>query len=57
MIKQLTSFLDYVVFAEAALVIFALVFVAIVIRTLLTKSDVTERQASIVLSEKNGEQS
>lgn len=55
MIKKLTSFLDYGIFAEAALAIFALVFIAIVIRTLLMNSDLTNEQASIVLSDKNGE--
>ena len=51
MIKTLTSFLDYGFFAEIALLIFAAVFVAIVIRTLFTNSDKTDRQANIVLEE------
>ena len=32
MIKKLTEFLDYALFAELALVIFAVVFIAVVIR-------------------------
>ena len=55
MIKKLTSFLDYGIFAEMALAIFACVFIAIVIRTLITKSEVTKQQASIVLGDQNGE--
>lgn len=51
MIKKLTSFLDYGVFAEIALVIFALVFVAIVVHTLMMRREVTEQQANIVLRE------
>lgn len=57
MIKKLTSFLDYGVFAEAALAIFALVFIAIVIRTLMMKSDVTREHASIVHGGPDGESS
>lgn len=49
MIKTLTSYLDYGLFAEISVVIFAAVFVAIVIRTLLTQSEITSRQASIVI--------
>ena len=55
MIKKLTSYLDYGVFAEAALGIFMLVFIAIVIRTLMMKSEVAERHAAIVLGDQNGE--
>lgn len=51
MIKKLTSFLEYGVFAEAALVIFAFVFIAVVIRTLATNSNLTQEQASIVLDD------
>lgn len=51
MIKKLTSFLDYGVFAEIALAIFAVVFVAIVIRTLLMGTEMTTRQAKIVLGD------
>lgn len=57
MIKKLTSFLDYGVFAEGALAIFALVFIAIVVRTLLIKSNVTDEQALIVLDDRSGEAS
>jgi len=52
MIKKLTSFLDYGVFAEIALAIFAAVFVAIVIRTLMMRSEVTDQNARIVLGER-----
>lgn len=51
MIKKLTSFLDYGLFAEIALAIFAVVFVAIVIRTLLMQTEMTTRQANIVLGD------
>ena len=51
MIKKLTSFLDYGFFAEAALAIFACVFIAIVIRTLMIKSETTKQQAKIVLGD------
>lgn len=51
MIKQLTSFLNYGFFAEVALIIFAAVFVAIVIRTLMMKNELTDQQAKIVLDE------
>ncbi len=51
MIKKLTSFLDYGMFAEIALAIFACVFIAIVIRTLMLKNETTTRQASIVLGD------
>ena len=52
MIKKLTSYLDYSMFAELALVLFAIIFVAVIIRTLLTRSDETRRQANIVLGDK-----
>lgn len=52
MIKKLTSFLDYGFFAEIALAMFAAVFIAIVIRTLLTNGDETTRNAQIVLGDK-----
>lgn len=51
MIKKLTSFLDYGLFAEIALGIFAFVFVAIVIRTLLTSREVSSEHAGIVLND------
>ena len=51
MIKQLMDHLDYGVFAEVALLIFATVFVAIVIRTLATRSETLEYQSRIVLDE------
>ena len=51
MIKKLTSFLDYGLFAEIALAIFATVFIAVVIRTLFANSDETNRNAKIVLGD------
>jgi hypothetical protein len=56
MIKQLTAYFDYTLFAEAALVIFALVFLAIVIRTLLLSRDTTREQANIVFDDKREKQ-
>ena len=38
-------------FAEAALLMFAMVFIAIVMRTLLTRNEVTNQQAEIVLGD------
>ena len=52
MIKKLTGFLDYGFFAEVTVVIFAAVFVAIVLRTLLMKRDVSDENARIVLDDK-----
>jgi hypothetical protein len=51
MIKKLTGYLDYGLFAEVALVIFAMVFIAVVIRTLMMRTDDTRKQAMIVLDE------
>lgn len=51
MIKKLTSFLEYGLFAEIALAIFAAVFIAIVIRTLLTNNEETQRNSQIVLGD------
>lgn len=52
MIKKLTEYLDYTLFAEFALIMFALIFVAIVVRTLLLRSESTREQANIVFDEK-----
>jgi len=49
MIQQILNQIDYSLFAELALVLFAIVFVSVTLRTLLTRSDVTRRQAEIVL--------
>jgi len=57
MIKKLTSYLDYGMFAELALVMFAIVFIAVVVRTLMTSRDVTSEQAKIVLGDKAENQS
>ena len=56
MIKNLTSFLDYSMFAELAVAMFAIIFVVIVIRTLSVRGDITKRQASIVLGDHTEEQ-
>ena len=49
MIKSVLNQLDYSFFAEASLAIFSVVFIAITIRTLLTRREVSRRQAEIVL--------
>ncbi len=51
MIKQLMNQLGYGFFAEVALLLFVVVFAAIVVRTLLTRKDISDRQAHIVLDE------
>lgn len=51
MIRKLTEWLDYGLFAEIALAIFAIVFVAIVVRTLLVRKELTRRYAAIVLED------
>ena len=56
MIKNLFDQLDYGLFAELALALFAIIFIAIVVRTILTRRHVTECQARIVLNDKNEEQ-
>ena len=55
MIKQALTQLDYSMFAEVSLAIFALVFVAVTLRTLMTKNETTDRQARIVLGDKSEE--
>ena len=56
MIKQLVKHLDYSLFAELALVSFAIIFVAVVIRTLVMRSDVTRQHANIVLGDQTEKQ-
>jgi hypothetical protein len=51
MIKQVLNQIDISLYAELALVLFSLVFIAVVIRTLLTKSEITDQQAKIVLGD------
>lgn len=53
MIKNLIELLDYGFFAEIALAIFATVFVAIVVRTLLAKKELMQQQSNIVFDEPN----
>ena len=55
MIKQLTDYLDYGIFAEISVVIFAAVFVAVAVRTMLMKSKEAELRARIVLNDDKGE--
>lgn len=52
MIKNLTNYLDYSMFAELAVVMFAIIFVSVVIRTLTTRSEITRQQADIVFGDK-----
>lgn len=51
MVEQVVSALDYSLCAEAALVIFAVTFVAVSVRTLVQKRSWSERQAAIPLEE------
>jgi hypothetical protein len=51
MIKQVLNQINISLYAELALVLFSLVFVAVVVRTLLTKSEITDQQAKIVLGD------
>ncbi len=56
MIKKLTEFLDYAVFAELALILFAIIFVTVVIRTLRMGNETARQQANIVLDDKTENQ-
>ena len=56
MIKQLLHYLDYGFFAEAALAIFASVFLLIVAHTLRTASESTDRWSRIVLEDTGDQQ-
>ena len=56
MIKVLTSFLNYSVFAELSLIIFAIVFAAVVIRTIRMKKESTDDFARIVLADHESRQ-
>ena len=49
MIKGLLHYLNYGIFSELALVMFMLIFIAIVIRTLRTSSDQINYESRIVL--------
>ncbi len=51
MIKQVLDQIDYSFCAEMALVLFAAIFVAVTIRTLLTKREWTSQYANIALSD------
>lgn len=57
MIKKLTEYLDYSLFAELALLMFAAIFIAVVIRTLKTRSDITNQHAKIVLGDQSEQSS
>jgi hypothetical protein len=52
MIKQVLEYINVSLFAEIALLIFAITFIAIVLRTLTTRSEITKKQANIVLGDK-----
>ncbi len=52
MLRDVISGIDYSTCAEAALVIFAVCFVAMTIATLLLKPSATERYASIPLTDR-----
>ena len=56
MIKNLTSLLDYSMFAELAVAMFAIIFIAIVVRTLSVRNEITDQQARIVLGDRTEEQ-
>ncbi len=51
MIKEVLASVDLSVWAEASLLLFAAVFVAVALRTVLTDRKQTERHAAIVLSD------
>lgn len=51
MIKQVLNQIDISWYAELSLLLFSMVFVAVVIRTLLTKSEITRQQANVVLED------
>ena len=51
MVKEVISSLDYSVYAEAALVVFFLVFVAISIRTFFADHGAMTRQSAMALEE------
>ncbi|MBX7169170.1 MAG: hypothetical protein K1X74_22740 [Pirellulales bacterium] len=51
MVEEVVSYLNYSFFAEAALVLFAMAFALICIRTALQSRDATEQQARIPLEE------
>lgn len=56
MIKQVLNQIDISLYAELALVLFSMVFVAVVVKTLMTKSEITNQQARIVLGENSEKQ-
>jgi len=51
MIKHVLNQFNAALFAEIALVIFAMAFLAVVIKTLFTKKEITDDQAKIVLGD------
>ena len=56
MIQQVLAQLDYSAWAEAALVLFGVAFVAIVIRTLAADRDAVRSQAILALEDAPGDQ-
>ena len=57
MIKKLTSYLDYSIFAELSLLMFGAIFIAIVVRTLMMRGDQMHQQSEIVLGDEQENQS
>jgi hypothetical protein len=51
MIKQILALCDYSFFAEAALVMFASIFIIVTLRTLIGNRQESDRHAQIVLTE------
>lgn len=51
MIKHVLNQFNAAIFAEISLLIFAAVFVAVVIRTLMTKSETANHHANVVLDD------
>lgn len=51
MLKDVIASLDFAAWAEVSLAIFAVTFVAVVIRTLLSDKRVTTQHAAIVLND------
>ena len=55
MIQKVMSNIDISILPEIALAMFAFIFVTIVIRTLLMRSDTEQQQAAIVLGDREEE--
>lgn len=55
MIKEILHGMDLMLFTELSLVLFAAVFAAVLVRTLRTDRETTERRASIVFGDETQE--